>query len=66
MIEVIAIDKANQRHVAERLTSAEFAAEGAAGCATIARVFCAENNLQFRDWKATPVAANAGKQVNHA
>jgi hypothetical protein len=57
--QVIAIDKNNERHVAEVLTNAEYVGEGAAGCATIARTFCLDMGLQFRDWRAVPVAANA-------
>jgi hypothetical protein len=58
MIKVIVVDKAKQRHVAEVLTQAEYVYEGAAGCATIARNFCMENGLGFRDWRTEQVSAN--------
>jgi hypothetical protein len=58
MIKVIAVDKNKQRHVAEVLSNAEYAHEGAAGAATIARNFCVENGLSFRDWRAEPASAN--------
>lgn len=59
-VQVVVIDKNHKTHVAETLTQAEYLAEGAAGCATLARTFCIEHGLGFRDWRAEKVAANSG------
>lgn len=64
MIKVIAIDKNKQRHVAETLSAAEYAAEGPEGCATIARQFCLDNGIGYSNFAVEPVAANAGQLLN--
>lgn len=60
LIQVIVTDSARKEHLAETLTQAEYDDEGIAGCETIARNYCEDHGLQYRNWRrqeAMPLAA---------
>lgn len=64
MVTIIAIDKNKKRHVVESLTSAEYVQEGNSGCATMAREYCLENDLQYSNWSVdTEASANVDNIV---
>lgn len=57
--QVIAIDQAGEKHIAETISDVEYDDMGSFGCESVAREFCELNDIAYKSWKIQNVSRTA-------